>query len=437
MQERIQNIINELNEAIVDNIASAEMKAKEAQDRYDHLIRSLTCLVSGGGTDVAEIVTKASANDNVEPKCEARSVSNISDDELITHLRAEWMTVEQIRKALLEHNITGAFTTVLKRLVRLTKQQPRKVKYAEGPHRWRLKQPLRDSTKLVAAPDCREGESMLPAGAITDVCARLALAPPPTEVFAPDLVKADCFTAMREMADASVDLILTDPPYSTTGLEIDDPVDLAALWAEYRRIIKPTGSIVLFGSQPFSSRVVCEAPDLFKYDLVWVKNRPTQSLQSHSRPLKQHEDIMVFTLGSTAHKKRTSRRYTYHPLGQISAGVKRVSKGKRSDYLRDVEHNAGRSYEATTRNPRSMIYCPKDRKHQHPFQKPVDLLEYLIRTYSNEGDVVLDSFAGSGSTCLAAMRSGRRSIGIELSDEYYRIAERRVSEAATSLPKAA
>ncbi len=134
----------------------------------------------------------------------------------------------------------------------------------------------------------------------------------------------------------------------------------------------------------------------------------------------------MFTPGTTIHATRTSRRYTYNALGQTSAGLRKVSKGTHSTHLHNVTHNPGREYEGTTNNPRTTLYCPKETGGLHPFQKPLDLLEYLIRTYSNEGDLVLDTFMGSGGTCVAAMRSGRRSIGIETTEKYYRVTQRRV-----------
>jgi site-specific DNA-methyltransferase (adenine-specific) len=277
----------------------------------------------------------------------------------------------------------------------------------------------------------------MPPAAITDVRERIAATTPPQQMFAPAIHRGDCFEAMKSMADGSVDLILTDPPYSTTLLDIDPVIDVAALWAEYRRIIKPTGTIVMFGSQPFTSRLIWEARDLFKHDLVWIKNRATASLQARNRPLKQHEDVLVFTPGTTIQAARTSRRYTYNALGQTSAGLRKVSKGTQSTHLHHVTHNPGREYEGTTNNPRTTLYCPKETGGLHPFQKPLDLLEYLIRTYSNEGDLVLDTFMGSGGTCVAATRSGRRSIGIEMSEKYYRVARKRVEAVAFPLAEAA
>jgi site-specific DNA-methyltransferase (adenine-specific) len=274
----------------------------------------------------------------------------------------------------------------------------------------------------------------MPPKAITNVPALVAAEPAPREIFQPDLRHGDCFEIMKRLPDSSVDLILVDPPYAMTRLKVDPLIDLDEMWAEYRRIITPTGTIVAFGSQPFSSRLTYGALDLFKHDLIWIKSRATGGLHARNRPLKQHEDILVFSAGTAVHANQSSRRYTYNPLGQQSAGIRVTSAGRQSTHLRDMICHPGREFEGTTCNPRTTLFCPKD-GNTHAFQKPVALLEYLIRTYCNEGDVVLDTFLGSGSTCIAAMKAGRRSIGIEMDAEHFAAAEKRINSLISARPE--
>lgn len=452
MTQPIHDVLNQLGAAITAQLNAANDRAALAEIEYARLRDGLRALVGGDApsasapaNDIADITAIEPA-----PKADpvgdgARNHSQSSDEPFLTALTSDWQGAHAIRKVLLSSGLKVAYGTIYKRMAKLAGAFPDMIEEAVEPVRWRLRSPsyikpvadtlkkARLSAKGRRSKPVATANDMPPA-AITDVRERVAAATPPIQMFSPVLHHANCFDAMKSIADGSIDLILTDPPYSTTGLDIDPRIDLTALWTEYRRIIKPTGTIIMFGSQPFTSRLMWEARDLFKHDLVWIKNNATGSLQARNRPLKQHEDVLVFSAGTTVQQRRSSRRYTYHPLGQESAGLRKVSKGKHSAYLRNVTHNAGRVYEGTKNNPRTTVFCPKDKDDLHPFQKPLDLLEYLIRTYSSEGDVVLDSFVGSGSTCVAAMRSGRRSIGIEMTEEYFRVAEKRMS--LVSLPLA-
>lgn len=445
MTQPIHDILNQLGAAITAQLEAANDRAASAEIEYARLRDGLHALVgvadysaSAPANDIADIpaIEPAAKADPVEDG--ARNRSQIPDEPFLTALTSDWQGAHAIRKAFLSSGVKVAYGTVYKRMAKLAGAFPDMIEEANAPVRWRLRSPSyiepadgevkpnpkRVNKKSRPSKPPRPANDMPPA-AITDVRERVAMATPPMQVFSPVLHHDNCFEAMKSMADGSVDLILTDPPYSTTGLDIDPLIDLTALWAEYRRIIKATGTIIMFGSQPFTSRLVWEARDLFKHDLVWIKNRATGALQARNRPLKQHEDVLVFSMGTTIQEKRSSRRYTYNALGQESAGLRKVSKGTHSAYLHNVTHNPGRVYEATTNNPRTAVYCPKDKGDLHPFQKPLALLEYLIRTYSSEGDMVLDTFMGSGSTCVAAMRAGRRSIGIEMTEKYYRVAEQR------------
>lgn len=444
MTQPIHDILNQLGAAITAQLDAANDRAASAEIEYARLREGLRALVGGDthsrpvpANDIADItaIEPAPKADPVDD--DVRNRSQISDEPFLTALTSDWQGAHAIRKALLSSGLKVAYGTIYKRMAKLAGAFPDMIEEAVDPLRWRLRSPsyigpVADALKKTRSPakgrrpkPAAPANDMPPA-AITDVRERVSAATRPMQMFAPVLHHANCFEAMKSIADGSIDLILTDPPYSTTGLDIDPRIDLTALWAEYRRIIKPTGTIIMFGSQPFTSRIVWEARDLFKHDLVWIKNRATGSVQARNRPLKQHEDVLVFSMGATIHPNRTSRRYTYNPLGQTSAGMKKTRKGKHSAYLHGVKHCPDRLYEGTTNNPRTTLFCAKDEDHLHHFQKPLDLLEYLIRTYSREGDVVLDSFMGSGSTCIAAMRAGRRSIGVEMSKKYYSVAQHRV-----------
>ncbi|RYG86436.1 MAG: hypothetical protein EON59_09950 [Alphaproteobacteria bacterium] len=458
MTQPIHDILNQLGNAITAQLEAANDRAATAEVEYARLRDGLRALVSGApqteapvANDVADASTApATAIAKADPVGDAASSrTTIPDQPFLDALTPTWQSAHAIRKAMVSASgLKVAYGTIYKRMSKLTAAFPDMIEAMAEPAGWRLRVPTyvepvfkeRKATRPTAktrAPKAPPPANDMPPAAITKVRERVAAEAPPRQMFAPVLHRGDCFEAMKSIAEGSVDLILTDPPYSTTGLDIDPSIDLTALWAEYRRIIKPTGTIVMFGSQPFTSRLIWEARDLFKHDLIWIKNRATQSLQARNRPLKQHEDILVFSTGTAIQESRSSRRYAYHPLGQTSAGVKKISTGKHSTYLRDVTHYPGRVYEGTTNNPRTTLFCAKDEQFLHPFQKPLDLLEYLIRTYSREGDVVLDTFMGSGGTCVAAMRSGRRSIGIEMTEKYYRVAQQRVESIPAPFAEAA
>jgi site-specific DNA-methyltransferase (adenine-specific) len=455
MTQPIHDILNQLGAVISAQLDAANDRAVSAEADYARLFDGLRMLVGVGSqpamTPANDVVDAAASTaavkaDPVSDSAQGRIT--IPDQPFLDALTLTWQGAHAIRKAMLASGLKVAYGTVYKRMAKLTSAFPDMIEETVEPAGWRLRKPAyvepasnvmkpKRSPVMARASKTPPPANDMPPAAITDVRERIAATTPPQQMFVPSIHRGDCFEAMKSMADGSVDLILTDPPYSTTFLDIDPVIDVTALWAEYRRIIKPTGTIVMFGSQPFTSRLIWEARDLFKHDLVWIKNRATASLHARNRPLKQHEDILVFTPGTTIHATQTSRRYTYNALGQTSAGLRKVSKGTQSTHLHSVKHNPGREYEGTTNNPRTTLYCPKEMGGLHPFQKPLDLLEYLIRTYSNEGDVVLDTFMGSGGTCVAAMQSGRRSIGIEMTEKYYRVAQKRVEAIVTPLVEAA
>jgi len=231
------------------------------------------------------------------------------------------------------------------------------------------------------------------------------------------LMKGDCLERMKEIESGSVDLILTDPPYGTTACKWDSVIPLEPMWEQLKRIIKPNGAIVLFGSQPFTSVLVCSNLKMFKYDWVWEKNKATGHLNAKKRPLSAKEDVLVFYSSPT----------TYNP--QMGSG-KPYSNSHKPNDSGDCYGNVGYSSvkDCSTRYPRSVIKVKVDIKAAyHPTQKPVPLMEYLIKTYTNENETVLDFTMGSGTTGVACVNTNRKFIGIEMDDNYFDIGSKRIT----------
>lgn len=261
-----------------------------------------------------------------------------------------------------------------------------------------------------------------------------------------ELHNGDCFDVMKSIPDGSVDLILADLPYGTTDrngkggsriLKWDSVLPLDLLWEHYKRVLKPSGSVVLFGDQPFTSQLVMSNLDWFKYEWVWKKSRTTGFLLANYRPMKQTEDILVFSpLGAAAASRKTGNM-TYNPQGLIEKKVKKRNNPKRLGKVLGVEKFIGKNnkllsdseYEQKWTNyPTEILTFSIETGTIHPTQKPATLMEYLIRTYSNEGETVLDNVMGSGTTGVAAVRAGRCFIGIELEEEYFDVAYERITQ---------
>lgn len=227
------------------------------------------------------------------------------------------------------------------------------------------------------------------------------------------LLFGDCLAGMAMLEPESVDLVLTDPPYGTTGCKWDSVIPFDAMWAELNRVVKPGGAIVLFGSEPFSSNLRMSNIKNYKYDWVWEKSRFANQMMAKYQPLKIHENIMVFN------------SKVYNPQGLIR--VNKVTKqGKK---ITDNNGGGERKTEYVqefTNYPRSILQFKSVGKTVHSTQKPVDLLEYLIETYSSPGEAVLDFTMGSGSTGVACVKTGRSFIGIENDEKYYQIAKERI-----------
>lgn len=248
-----------------------------------------------------------------------------------------------------------------------------------------------------------------------------------------ELFLCDCFDVFPAIPSESIDLILCDLPYGqlnkkNPAAQWDKKLPLDKLWEQYKRIIKPNGAIVLFGNGMYTAELMMSNSKMWRYNLVWKKgNRVSGFLNANRAPLRNHEDILVF------YKKQP----TYNP--QMSLGKKNHSKGngphkdKQSCY---GEFKEVQSSETNLKYPTSILDFEKEHPQTfHPTQKPVALLEYLIKTYTNEGEIVLDNCMGSGSTGVACMKTGRYFIGIENNPEYFEIALQRIHEANSDWPK--
>ena len=237
-----------------------------------------------------------------------------------------------------------------------------------------------------------------------------------------ELWHGDCLELMKNIPDGSVDLVLTDPPYGTTACKWDSVIPFAPMWEQLNRIIKPNGAICLFGSEPFSSALRMSNIKHFKYDWIWDKRIPSGMSYARFQPMRQTENISVFCNGKTVYNPQMVKRDKQIKKGgnkySPSAPIQACKEGK--DFKKTYEY----------KNPINLIVFDKIRKGSlHPTQKPVALLEYIVRTYTNEGETVLDFTMGSGSTGVACVNTGRNFIGIELDEGYFNIAKKRIEEA--------
>lgn len=232
------------------------------------------------------------------------------------------------------------------------------------------------------------------------------------------LMHGDCLELMAQIPNGSVDMVLCDLPYGTTACKWDSVIPFDPLWAQYRRITTPNAAIVLTASQPFTSALVMSNLKMFRYALVWDKGYTTGYGNANKIPMKAHEDICVFY----------SSLPTYHPQGCIPYG-KKNRRGRTDEAIGKNGLTESEYVQKLTNYPRSIISTQKEPRTVHPTQKPVALMEYLIRTYTNEGDTVLDNCMGSGTTGVACANTGRKFIGIEQDVKYFEIAKQRITDA--------
>ena len=236
------------------------------------------------------------------------------------------------------------------------------------------------------------------------------------------LIKGDCLEVMRNIKDKSIDMILCDLPYGTTDCKWDNIIDFEKLWDSYERIIKDNGAIVLTASQPFTSALITSKRKLFKYCWYWIKKAPTGFTFAKNQPMRDVEEVLVF------YKKKP----TYNPQGLKKLEkpiIKRRKYGAQGE-IYNPSYLTEREYKTTHTNyPVNTLYFKPQREGLHPTQKPVELLKYLIKTYTNDGDTILDNCMGSGSTGQAVLEVGgdRKFIGIEMNDNYFDIAYNRIN----------
>lgn len=246
-----------------------------------------------------------------------------------------------------------------------------------------------------------------------------------------NLMQGDCLELMKTIPDGSVDLILTDPPYGTTACKWDTVIPFNLMWQQLKRIIKPNGAIVLFGAEPFSSLLRSSNLNMYKYDWIWSKSRALGFTNAKNKPMNKHEVISVFSSGTCANGSKN--KMPYFPQGLISYG-KTVSgiKSCKADLLEGGHKFSRKSHKKSfiqefTNYPNQILEFKNEGKTIHPTQKPVALLEYLIKTYTQENETVLDFTMGSGSTGVACMNTNRNFIGIELDEKYFEIAKNRIN----------
>ena len=228
----------------------------------------------------------------------------------------------------------------------------------------------------------------------------------------------DCIETMKRIPDGSVDLMLTDPPYNTTDCEWEYAIDFNKLWNEWLRIVKPNGAFIFTASQPFTTDLINSNRKNFKYELIWEKPNPSNPLLANKQPLKNHENIIVFYREMPVYNPQKTRRLQENKRTQKirEKGVFETTGQKR------IIPNADGEYKM----PMSVLFFNREQSGYHPTQKPVDLMRYLINTYTNKSDTVFDGFMGSGTTAIACIIEKRNFVGSELNKEYFELATKRI-----------
>jgi len=252
-----------------------------------------------------------------------------------------------------------------------------------------------------------------------------------------DIIQGDCLDVMRGMADSSVDAIITDLPYGTTAIKWDTVIPLDAMWVCVKRVLKLGGVFVTTASQPFTTNLIASNMEWFKYEWIWEKPMSSGFLHAKNAPLKAHENIVVFSSGAIAHEGKSTARMAYTPQMGSGKPYKMFSKIETKMKWGGIGRPSSTDYVSIndgTRYPSSILrFKNPNHNNDHPTQKPVALYEYLIRTYTNVGETVLDICMGSGTTGVAAINTGRRFIGIERESEYVDVSQRRIEAAASDL----
>jgi site-specific DNA-methyltransferase (adenine-specific) len=239
------------------------------------------------------------------------------------------------------------------------------------------------------------------------------------------VIQGDCLEVMKDIPDKSVDMVLCDLPYQITSCKWDTLIPFEPLWEQYKRIIKDNGAIVLTASQPFTSALIMSNIKMFKYEWIWEKSKATGYFDVQYRPMKQHENILIFGKGGVSNCSNPRMNYNPQGVSFLTKPKKRTGKGIDATSRSGV---VAKGEQTRTGFPLSIIGFDSEKVTIHPTQKPVALFEYLIKTYTNEGDLVLDSCMGSGTTGVACKNLNRNFIGIEKDPGYFKIAEKRINE---------
>ena len=255
------------------------------------------------------------------------------------------------------------------------------------------------------------------------------------------LYKGDCLEIMKNIGDKSVDMILCDLPYGNktgkTRAKWDNDINIDELCSEYCRVITDNGVIVLHGNEPFSSFLRFKMLDIYKYDLKWIKSKTTGFANANYRPMNKYEDILIFSKANASTGGRNNPM-CYNPQGLVEVNKKKTNSEKRHGLIMNDTNNTGKNnallqegskyIQKFTNYPCNVVYFENEKKYVHPTQKPIELLEYLIKTYSNIGSLILDNTCGSNSTGIACLNANRDYIGIEKDDKYFDICISRTNE---------
>lgn len=242
------------------------------------------------------------------------------------------------------------------------------------------------------------------------------------------LMFGDCLERMQEIENKSIDMVLCDLPYGTTASKWDKIIDFTRLWEEYKRVIKPSAPILLFSSGSFTYKLINSNYDMYRYKWVWIKNNKCNFVNAKNRPMTQYEEICVFSFATTANGSKNKMFYNPQGLKEVDIKVNCGNSqfgtvaGKRPSHKGSVHRRF-------TNYPTDVLYFESDKERYHTNQKPIKLCEFLIKTYTNEGGLVLDNCMGSGTTGVACVNTSRRFIGIENNKEYYKMANGRIKKA--------
>ena len=256
-----------------------------------------------------------------------------------------------------------------------------------------------------------------------------------------ELLQGDCLELMKNIKDKSIDMILCDLPYGTTSCKWDSVIPFEPLWGHYKRIIKDNGAIVLFAQQPFTTLLISSNINEFRHNIVWHKDKCANFLHAKNQPRKTTEDIIVFSKEGSGFVHNSKNKCTYNPQMISRKPRKQMKETKRSENIIEIRGGScsfkqGEDFIPDKSYPENIVYFKTEHKNRlHPTQKPVDLLEYLIKTYTNENEIVLDNCMGSGSTGVACINIDRNFIGMEKDEKYFEIAKDRIEKHLKSIDK--